>query len=124
MTTTTATKAPLIELTTCRRLFGGPGTQEAINRHSVRYYRFKGRLLHLDRNLSISPPCFRLSRIPKPMSHAMQIAQTVQVEGAEYFANGEPWARAERAVQQALHAGEIRRDASGDDPFILKGCLG
>lgn len=103
-------KTPLVELKQYRETYGND--ESAINRHSVRLYQHGKRLFILDKTLDACPPCFNLSEIQTKDGVIVDgtVNHTIRVNDKEYWGDGFPWAKAERAVMTTLDAAGISRD--------------
>jgi hypothetical protein len=85
------------------------GDKNAINKHSIRYYKVmlfeKPIFFRLDRNLSGSPKFFNLTKMehdPRETSDHDYIPRTVKVEGKENWGDGYSWPKAETSMFNAL----------------------
>ncbi len=80
----------------------GGGDGRAIDRHVTRVYKDEnGFRYHLDRDLSIIPPCFEaLGPIPAGFEG---ITPIIKINGERYFGDGISWKKATKIFMEAVN---------------------
>lgn len=82
-----------------RKRYGG--NKDAINRHSVRAYKFDGHdpLIYLNKTLDGSPPFYEIYSFDSPNK---LLSTNIPVNGNRYFGDGFTWKQAEKQLKQTI----------------------
>lgn len=84
-----------------RKRYGGD--KNAINRHSVRAYKFDGHdnLIYLNKTLDGSPPFYEIYEY-SANNHGNFLSTTIPVNGFRFFGSGLSWKQAEKQMEKTI----------------------